>query len=169
MQSHSRAALWSASRQGLFPTRAGSGREVAGCVRFALGRGGESREEAHGKCPPKRHIRINCAENADRIPGYTCCTRFQKLCLIQFAIRSRQEHCFVLIHTSCKTSCEAFKMQCSMPTTGMAAAPVFILGKPRIKVDRLWGLLGMISLKELAFANQYNLASYRIRRMVQVL
>jgi hypothetical protein len=41
-------------------------------------------------------------------------------------------------------------MQRSMPTRGVAAAPVFILGKPRIKIDRLWGLLlGMISPKEL--------------------
>lgn len=58
-------------------------------------------------------------------------------------------------------------MQCSMPTRGMAAAPLFILGKPRIKIDRLWELLGMISLKELAFANLYNPISYRIRRTVQ--
>jgi hypothetical protein len=56
----------------------------------------------------------------------------------------------VLIHTSCKTSSEAFKVQCSMPMRGMATAPLFILGKPRIKIDRLWGLLGMISLIELA-------------------
>lgn len=53
-------------------------------------------------------------------------------------------------------------MRCSMPTRGMAAAHLSILGKPRIKIDRFWGLLGMISLKQLAFANLYNAISYRI-------
>ncbi len=75
---HNRASLSSASRQEPFPTRASSRREVAGCVRLSWDMVGKVARRAHGKCPPKRHIRINCAGNAGSLPGYTCCNSNSK-------------------------------------------------------------------------------------------